>query len=73
MAYKVFFAIAAFFYLDIDQMNVKTAFLYRLINQLVYVDIPKGTKSASNWNMVYKILKVLYGLKQSPRPGTKGF
>lgn len=46
-------------------MDVKTAFLYGLINQLVYVKIPKKIESASNWDMVYKLLKALYGLKQS--------
>ncbi len=32
MAFRVLFAIAAFFDLDIDQMDVKTAFLYGLID-----------------------------------------
>lgn len=67
MAFRVLFAIAAFFDLDIDQMDVKTAFLYGLIDQLVYVEIPKGTESEDNRNMVCKLLKALYGLKQSPR------
>lgn len=67
MAFRVLFAIAAYFDLDIDQMDVETAFLYGLIDQLVYVDIPKSTKSEENRNMVCKLLKALYGLKQSPR------
>lgn len=68
MAFRVLFAIAAYFDLDIDQIDVKTAFLYRLINQLIYVKIPKGTKTEANKNMVCRLLKALYGLKQSPRP-----
>lgn len=48
-------------------MDVKTAFLNGLIDQLIYVEIPKGTKSESNRNMVCKLLKALYGLKKSPR------
>ena len=67
MAFRVLFAIAAFYDLDIDQMDVKTAFLYGLIDQLIYVEIPKGTKSESNRNMVCKLLKAPYGLKKSPR------
>ena len=67
MAFRVLFAIAAFFDLDIDQMDVKTAFLYGLIDQLVYVEIPKGRETEANRNMVCKLLKALYGLKQSPR------
>lgn len=32
MAFRVFFEIAAFFDLDIDQMDVKTAFFYGFID-----------------------------------------
>lgn len=39
MAFRVLFAIAAFFDLDNDQMDVKTAFLYGFIDQLIYVEI----------------------------------
>ena len=41
--------------------------MYGLIDQLVYVKIPKGTESESNRKMVCKLLKALYGLKQSSR------
>lgn len=65
MAFRVLFAIAAFFDLDINQIDVKTAFLYGLIDQLVYVDIPKGSELETNREVVCKLLKVLYGLQQS--------
>ena len=67
MAFKDLFAIVVFYDLEIDQMDVKTAFLYGFIDQLIYVEVPKGTKSESNRNMVCKLFKSLYGLKQSPR------
>ena len=67
MAFRVLFAIAAYYDLDIDQMDVKTAFLCGLIDQLVYVQIPKGSESSANKGMVCKLLKALYGLKQVPR------
>ena len=67
MAFRVFFVIAAFFDLDIDQMDVKTTFLYGFINQLVYVEIFKGIETKANCNMVCKLLKALYDLKQSLR------
>lgn len=67
IAFRVFFAIAVFYNLDINQIDVKTAFLYSLIDQLVYVEISKETKTEANQNIVYKLLKTLYGLKQSPR------
>lgn len=67
MAFRALFALAAFYDRDIDQIDVKTAFLYSLIDQLIYVEVPKGTESESNRNMVCKLFKALYGLKQSPR------
>lgn len=67
MAFGVLFAIAAFLDPNIDQMEVKIAFLYGLIDQLVYIEIPKGRESEENRNKVCRPLKALYGLKQSPR------
>lgn len=67
MTFRVSFTVATFFNLDIDQMDVKTAFLYKFINQLVYIDIPKHSETEVNRRIVYKLLKTLYGFKQSPR------
>ena len=67
MAFRVLFAIAAYYDLDIDQMDVKSAFLYGLIDQLIYIEILKEIETEANKNMIYKLLKALYGLKQSPR------
>lgn len=44
MVFRVLFAVAAYFELDIDQMNVKMAFLYGLIDQLIYVNISKSSE-----------------------------
>lgn len=57
----------AFHDLDIDQMDLRTAFLSGLIHQLIYVELPKRTKPDPNKNMVCKLLKALFGLKQSPQ------
>lgn len=67
MAFRVLFVIAAFYDLDINQIDVKTVFLYGLIDQLIYVEMLKGTETDANKNMIYKLLKALYDLKQSPR------
>ena len=67
IAFRVLFAIVVFYDLDIDQMDVKTAFLYSLIDLLIYVEMPRGTETDVNKNMVCKLLKALYGLRQSPR------
>lgn len=66
MAFRVLFAIAAFYDLEIDQMDVKTAFLYRDIDQLLYVELAKGYYEDQE-HMVCRLNKAFYGLKQSPR------
>ncbi len=67
MAFRVLFAIAVYYGFDIDQIDVKIAFFYGLIDQLVYVQIPKSSEISANNNMVCKLLKALYGLKQAPK------
>lgn len=67
MAFCVLFAIAAFHDLNIDQMDVKTAFLYGLIDQLIYVEQPKGTETKEMRGFICQLHKALYGLKQSPK------
>ncbi len=44
MAFRALFAIAAFYDLDIEQMDVKTAFLHGIIDQLLYVEVSHGYK-----------------------------
>ncbi len=67
MAFRVLFAIAAYYDLDIDQIDVKTASLYGTIDPLVYVQILKASETTANKGMVCKLLKALYGLKQALR------
>ena len=49
------------------QMDVKSIFLNGPISELVYVEQPPGFEDPKFSNHVYKIYKVLYGLKQDPR------
>lgn len=63
MAFRILFTIVAFYNLDINQMDVKTPFLYNLIDQLIYVKMLKGTKTKVKDNMIYKLLKAFYDLK----------
>lgn len=65
IAFCVFFAIVAYYDLDIDQIDVKTAFLYSFIDQLIYVEISRRIETSANKNMIYRLLKALYNLKQS--------
>ena len=62
MVFRILFAMAAAYDLDIEQMNVKTAFLYGIVEELIYVHMPPGFHIPG---MVCKLNKALYGLKQS--------
>ncbi|GKF52776.1 uncharacterized mitochondrial protein-like protein, partial [Tanacetum coccineum] len=48
-------------------MDVKSAFLYRKIEEEVYVCQPPGFKDLDFPDRVYKVKKALYGLHQAPR------
>jgi reverse transcriptase-like protein len=65
MSYKALFAIAAAYDLEIEQMDVTTAFLYGDIDTEVYVEQPHGYEDGTGRACLLK--KALYSLKQSPR------
>jgi hypothetical protein len=65
MSYKALFAIAASLNLEIRQMDIKTAFLYGLVKEDIYVQQPISL--GDNSGRVCKLNKALYSLKQSPR------
>ena len=62
MAFRALFAIAAFYNLDIEQIDVKTAFLHGIIDQFLYVKVPRGYEH--QWkDQVCLLKKALYGFK----------
>ena len=65
MSYKLIFAIAAALDWEIDQMDVKTAFLYGKLEETVYMEQPTGLGDGST--QVCKLDRAIYGLKQAPR------
>jgi hypothetical protein len=65
MSYKLIFAIAAALDWEIDQMDVKTAFLYGKVEETVYMEQPTGLEDGST--KVCKLNRAIYGLKQAPR------
>ena len=67
MSYKALFALAAALDWDLEQMDVKTAFLYGAVEEVIYMIQPTGFKSRQHPHKVCRLKKALYGLKQSPR------
>nr|GEW82327.1 putative reverse transcriptase, RNA-dependent DNA polymerase [Tanacetum cinerariifolium] len=53
--------------IDYDKMDAKSAFLYGIIEEEVYVCQPPGFEDPYFPNKVYKVEKALYGLHQAPR------
>lgn len=65
MSYKALFAVAAALDLEIEQMDVKTAFLYADIDYEIYVE--QSHHMSDGNSRACKLRKALYGLKQAPR------
>ena len=51
----------------IDQMDVTTAFLNGYLDEEIYMEQPPGHAEKGKENLVCKLKRSLYGLKQSPR------
>ncbi|WVZ70860.1 LOW QUALITY PROTEIN: hypothetical protein U9M48_019494 [Paspalum notatum var. saurae] len=66
-AIRILLAFAASKGYKLQQMEVKSAFLNRFIEEEVYVRQPPGFESARFPDRVYKLRKALYGLKQASR------
>nr|GEW34644.1 integrase, catalytic region, zinc finger, CCHC-type, peptidase aspartic, catalytic [Tanacetum cinerariifolium] len=63
---RLFFAYAAHKDFIVFQMDVKAAFLNRVLKEEVYVSHPPGFVSKQYPDHVYALDKALYGLKQAP-------
>ena len=64
MSYKTIFVMTATLDYEIEQMNVKTVFLYENIEENIYI---KQLTDFNIDNLVCKLKKTLYDLKQSFR------
>nr|GEV51845.1 hypothetical protein [Tanacetum cinerariifolium] len=66
-AIRIFFAFASYMGFTVYQMDVKSVFLYGIIDEEVYVTQPPGFVDPKFPNKVYKVMKALYVLHQDPR------
>nr|GEW52510.1 putative RNA-directed DNA polymerase [Tanacetum cinerariifolium] len=64
---KSIFALAAQRGMKVHQLDVKSAFLYGELEEVVFVEQPQGYVVQGNEGKVYRLRKALYGLKQEPR------
>nr|GEU34700.1 putative ribonuclease H-like domain-containing protein [Tanacetum cinerariifolium] len=66
-AIQLFLAYASFMGFMVYQIDVKSVFLYRTIEEEVYVCQPLRFEDPDYPDKVYKVVKALYGLHQAPR------
>ena len=64
---RTVFAIAVSQQLLVHQVDVNTAFLYAPVEEEIYMKQPQGFVSPDGRDLVLKLNKSIYGLKQSPR------
>jgi hypothetical protein len=62
---RTLLALTAKYQLEIQQINVKTAFLYNNLNKKIYIKLPKDYNN--NDTLVYKLVKSIYSFKQAPK------
>lgn len=64
---RVVLGLAASLDLEVEQMDVKTAFLHGNLEEEIYMEQPEGYVQKGKENLVCRLKKSLYGLKQAPR------
>ena len=70
---RVILGMAASMDLEVEQLDVKTAFLHGDLEEEIYMEQPEGFEVEGKEYMVCKLKKSLYGLKQAPRQWYKKF
>jgi hypothetical protein len=64
--FRVLLSLAANLDWPLHQLNVKNAFLHGELKEEVYMEVPPSYTTPSKTEMVCKLQRALYGLKQSP-------
>ncbi|GAB2274148.1 hypothetical protein Dimus_039069 [Dionaea muscipula] len=70
---RIMLAVTAFYDLELEQMDVKTAFLNGDLDEIIFMSQPEGYTDSVHKHFVCKLNKSLYGLKQAPRQWYKRF
>uniref|UniRef100_A0A2N9ID98 CCHC-type domain-containing protein n=1 Tax=Fagus sylvatica TaxID=28930 RepID=A0A2N9ID98_FAGSY len=70
---RVVLALVADQDLELEQLDVKTAFLHGNLEEEIFMEQLEGFKQPGTENLVCRLKKSLYGLKQSPRQWYKRF
>jgi hypothetical protein len=71
---RTLFSIVAMHDFELEQLDVKTAFLHGELEEVIYMDQPEGFVVPGKENLVCRLKKSLYyGLKQSPRQWYRRF
>ena len=66
-SFRIIMAIMAHYDLELYQMDVKTTFLNGDLFKDVYMVQPVGFQQAGNDNLICKLKRLIYGLKQASR------
>ncbi|KAG8499820.1 hypothetical protein CXB51_006167 [Gossypium anomalum] len=64
---RLIVAYAAHMHWNVYQLDIKSAFLNRILDEEIYVEQPQGFEVPGKEDMVCKLRKALYALKQAPR------
>eukprot|EP00253_Pinus_taeda_P016938 PITA_16938 len=64
---RLLLSVVVAFDFEVEQMDVKTTFLHRDLEEEIYMKQPEGFAVKGKKELVCKLKKSLYGLKQSPR------
>ena len=70
---RIILALVTEYELGLPQLDVKTAFLYGDLEEEICMTQPCDFRVAEKENHVFRLIKSLYGLKQSPRQWYKRF
>ena len=66
-SFRIIMALVAHYDLELHQMDIKTTFLNRNLEENVYMAQPKGFVMEENERIGCRLKKSIYGLKQASR------